>query len=871
MRTPTPSRSERLHLFRSFALAASILAAVFAIALAPRAEAQESVFPTASAPAPELTAQPDSPDNDLAPRWTFSGPEDATFECSLARGETLVGDWAPCVSPAVYDLSSEPDGVYAFSVRARTADGAVSDPASSEYTLDTTIPPLPTIVTLPGPAAADRAPEWTFSGGVNERFECRLDRGSKTVDPWSECSSPKSFDLAGEPDGSYLFSVRGVGEGDLRSPARTDGYLLDTRAPAAPEISSAPPPLGNATSPALAFSAENGARVDCRVSGGGADSGWEPCESPWSPDLGGRPDGTYALALRATDSAGNTGPVRSSDYTLDTTPPAPPAVEAPTVSPAARLQPSFRFATEPGSSHECRLDGPGGYATGWEPCTSPAPYDLVGQPDGDYAFAVRATDSAGNSGEPGVAGYELRRDPEAVDLQSSPGPIGRDRRPRWSFEATEGARFVCSLDLEGAIVFKPAVCGSPRTYDLSYRPDGRYSFTVQAFDEDGAPQQPATQHYELDSTAPALPEVEASPVSPAPDRTPAWRFAGEDGAALDCRVARGQQTVVDWTPCTNPKPFDLGNGADGDYRVSVRARDAAGNVGQTATAEYDLDSTPPAPPSVTAAPKAQDIDRSPTWKFASESQAVATCTLRNGADVVAPKSPCAGTKTYNLSGAQPGTYTFVVEATDAAGNRSRARTAQYVLAAAPRLALDPAGGSGSGTGGGGSGGGGGPGGGATDPGTGSPGTGSPGANGGAAPPRATGSARTFRSSSGAPAGSLPSADPAGPGTDPGSAAPSTDGSAGSPAAAGQPDASGGDDPPSGRSVGEALADAVGGVGRGAAEALTGDAARTVFPVSLLVILAIFLLVQGRIDRGDPKLALAPLDREDDLEFRPPPR
>jgi hypothetical protein len=32
----------------------------------------------------------------------------------------------------------------------------------------------------------------------------------------------------------------------------------------------------------------------------------------------------------------------------------------------------------------------------------------------------------------------------------------------------------------------------------------------------------------------------------------------------------------------------------------------------------------------------------------------------------------------------------------------------------------------------------------------------------------------------------------------------------------------------------------------------------------------FLGIQGRIDRSDPKLALAPLHADPDLEFLPPP-
>jgi hypothetical protein len=593
------------------------------------------------------------------------------------------------------------------------------------------------------------------------------------------------------------------------------------------------------------------------VSGDGGTSDWAKCASPHAFDLAGKPDGSYNLSLRATDAAGNTGPEVSAPYTLDTTAPSAPAVDQPAATPATRLQPTFRFAHDGNDSYECRLDGAGGYASGWQPCTSPAPYDLVGQPDGAYTFAVRATDAAGNTGAAATAGYELTPDPESVDLQSSPGRIGRSRQPRWTFDTTGGAIFQCSLDFESASVFKPATCGSPRSYNLAGRPDGTYTFTVRGYDENGVARQAVTQQYQLDSTAPARPTVEAKPVSPAADDKPTWSFDGENGAALDCRVDRGEATVVDWTPCMHAKQFDLGHGDDGQYQVTARAHDAAGNYGASTTTAYQLDSTPPAAPAISAAPEAQGIDRSPTWKFSGESGAVLTCTLIRGADVVAPTSPCAAARTYNLSGAQPGTYTFKVQATDPAGNTSSAKAAQYVLAAAPVVSLKTGPGSGTGT---------------TNPGATPPGTGTPGTSGGTTPPTAIHSGRTP-----SPSGGTGTAQSRGSGAAAGGAGPNTGSpSAGTPAPA--PTATGGNSqsrsgagkPADGGSFGNGIADAIGGAADKVAEALSGPLGVVVFPISILLAIALFLLVHRRIDRRDPKIALAPIDGGPDIEFPPPP-
>jgi hypothetical protein len=48
------------------------------------------------------------------------------------------------------------------------------------------------------------------------------------------------------------------------------------------------------------------------------------------------------------------------------------------------------------------------------------------------------------------------------------------------------------------------------------------------------------------------------------------------------------------------------------------------------------------------------------------------------------------------------------------------------------------------------------------------------------------------------------------------------------------------------------------------QALSGSTETLAFPLTLILVLGAFLLVQGRLDRSDPKLALAPVDPDDDI-------
>ena len=47
------------------------------------------------------------------------------------------------------------------------------------------------------------------------------------------------------------------------------------------------------------------------------------------------------------------------------------------------------------------------------------------------------------------------------------------------------------------------------------------------------------------------------------------------------------------------------------------------------------------------------------------------------------------------------------------------------------------------------------------------------------------------------------------------------------------------------------------------------APKTAFPMSLVLMVGGFLAIQNRLDRNDPKLALAPVQAERHLSFRPP--
>src|SRR5206468_10775527 len=112
----------------------------------------------------------------------------------------------PCTSPHSLDLPGPPARSYTLTVVAADPAGNLSPAATSTYVLDTT-PPALSITAAPSTPGNSRAPAWSFTGEAGATFDCSLTRGGVTVFPAAPCTSPESFDLTGQPDGTYTFTV----------------------------------------------------------------------------------------------------------------------------------------------------------------------------------------------------------------------------------------------------------------------------------------------------------------------------------------------------------------------------------------------------------------------------------------------------------------------------------------------------------------------------------------------------------------------------------------------------------------------------------------------------------------------------------------
>jgi RNA polymerase sigma factor (sigma-70 family) len=164
----------------------------------------------------------------------------------------------------------------------------------------------------------------------------------------------------------------------------------DTKAPVV-TITGGPPASTSTDGAQVAFKAnEKGVTFACSFDG----AAYAACASP--AVLTGLAPGQHQFSVRGTDKAGNVSKPVSVAWTYtppDTTPPSVSITAAPPSSTTATSA-SFSFASsEPGVAFACSLDG-GAFA----PCSSPAAYGPLAL--GSHDFVVRATDAAGNVGQP---------------------------------------------------------------------------------------------------------------------------------------------------------------------------------------------------------------------------------------------------------------------------------------------------------------------------------------------------------------------------------------------------------------------------------------------------------------------------------------
>jgi hypothetical protein len=585
------------------------------------------------------------------------------------------GDWSVHVSP---DL---PDGTYTASVTATDAAGNTSGAATVTFTIDTSLPTAP-VFTAPTDHQLLSNPTPTIEGTAGAGLTIEVTVGGHTYVTTADAQGNWSITVNTPlPDGTYDAVAIAKDSHGIASPQATVTFEVDATPPQAPTILD---PTANQVlttgTPSIEGTAEPGSTVTITV-GGNTFTTVANGQGSWSvvvsPALA---DGTYTATVTATDAAGNVSNPETVTFDIDTTPPADPVITSPTAGAVlSNNTPAITGTAIPGSTIIVTINGQTYTTTAdpqgnWSVTVSPA------LPDGSYTASVTATDPAGNVSNASTVSFDIDTTPPADPVITSPtaGAVLSNNTPTIEGLAEPGSTvtvtingqtYTTTADPQGnwSVTVSPALA------------DGSYTASVTATDPAGNMSQASTVSFEIDSTPPTDPIITAPTANATlSNATPTIEGLAEPGSTVTVTINGQTYTTTadpqgNWSVTVSPAL------ADGSYTASVIATDPAGNMSQASTVSFEIDTTPPADPIITApTANATLSNATPTISGTAEPGSIVTVTI-NGQTYLTT-ADAQGNWSVSVSPALPdGSYTASVTATDASGNTSAASTISFKI------------------------------------------------------------------------------------------------------------------------------------------------------------------------------------------------
>jgi hypothetical protein len=641
-------------------------------------------------PAPPLvTINSGPPDlsNSTSATFTFeSNMPGSTFTCRVDAGTAN-----NCSSP--YTFTGLSQGDHVATISATDPPSGQSNYTTYAWTVDS-IAPIPSIDSSPDDPTDDPSADFKFSSNEwGSTFSCKLDAGS-----YADCDSPLTYDdLA---DGAHTFNVKATDLAGNTSAPAVWSWDVDTAPPTA-TITGNPLQFTKDHSSTFTFtSSEAGSTFKCWKDDGSPSACTSPKVYSW---LG---DGPHDFSVTATDPAGNTSASADYAWTIDSTKPAVTITSGPD-DPTRSTSAAFTFKVDDATdtTATCQLDGgptvtcSGGVAgsagdafgrtisDGWGTADQGGSWTTTGGAASEFAvngsaatmslttanvarlaylpnswgdtdFLFRVSFDRKPVGSMRVIGYGLARyDPASGAFYAVRASLVWDGSVRLDATKKPSVGVEASVGTESNL----GTIGSANTWYWvrGHVGDEAGGVRIQGrLWKDGSPEPNTWQYSYLDTTSPIAATGKVGV------RSASW--------------ATDTPYTVSFDDFSGSTGLSYSGLAPGAHLETVTATDQAGNVG-TASWAWSIDLTPPIA-SITSGPSSPTNATSATFKFSSnESGGTFTCQLDSGS-----ATTCTSPKTY--SGLGSGSHTFILTATDKAGNVSLPVTWIWTIDTVPPVA-----------------------------------------------------------------------------------------------------------------------------------------------------------------------------------------
>jgi hypothetical protein len=286
-------------------------------------------------PAPAITSAPSVLSALSNPTFTFGNvvhPD--TLECNVDDH-----GWSACSETS--EFPGLENGPHTIAVRQVSPAGVGSEETTYDWTIDTSVPSAPTIVSAP--ASPSNVSNPVFVLGTHEEgdhFECRIDGGE-----WRTCSASTEF--TGLANGEHTFEARQVSVAGVDSGPVAYTWTVDTTPPPAPVPVLTPEAETTLRGGHFEFTHEPGMVLECSIDGGP----YHECTLGLSvTELG---EGWHTVSVRQINQAGTVSPVTT--YRWDVV--SKPVVKARASKLTARLGARAVVSDDRSIGVGCLLDG----------------------------------------------------------------------------------------------------------------------------------------------------------------------------------------------------------------------------------------------------------------------------------------------------------------------------------------------------------------------------------------------------------------------------------------------------------------------------------------------------------------------------------
>ena len=256
----------------------------------------------------------------------------------------------------------------------------------------------------------------------------------------------------------------------------------------------------------------------------------------------------------------------------------------------------------------------------------------------------------------------------AAVIASRGGPSAAPVATTTALEGTRTTTLHTTTTARGTTTARKHVVPPPATTTKTKKP---VSTTTHAATTKPATTAPTTTDHattaEIDELAPSV-EILTRPPAETDSRKASFSFrSSEPGSSFACRLDHDTYHACD-------PSVGYGTLALGPHQFAVRARDRAGNTGSAVVIRWTVVAPPDTTPPTTTIVSAIESGGGITFQFtSSEAGSAYGCAFDGGAF-----EPCTSPRTYGA--VAPGSHTFAVRATDAAGNTGAAATHAWTIA-----------------------------------------------------------------------------------------------------------------------------------------------------------------------------------------------